>query len=503
MMASAALSEPMVSTVTLLSSPPSDPAALSASLRPASIAYSSSSESSPSTPNRSVVLSDSLNVGSDWASGTYLTQTTMFIAGCPLSREYDFGFRDILAARTPRKKRPWTVMPDTLTAHRRWGRAKRTRLSGPRTAPCPVRVLRTMPCQCHGHESRRRRRTASALSPGPSRDRPRGHGRWPPWPHEWRMPDRPRSPGHAGAQRRRPHRGRRPHRPDRSAGLPGLRPRDRKIAGQGELTAGTQRLAGDRGHSGLGDPSDRGERGLQGHRPVNHVCVGHGLHLLDVSAGREDLLPAIDDDRPDVAPRGGFERGGVQAILDLEVQRVHRWSFQMDGADAALDLEPDELAHGCSVPTPWSCVLPMTVWCHIWTADRTSSVVTTSSSLTSVSGAMTCSPVTTRVPSAIPALTTFRRRVSSLQAWSWLRASCGTSSPTCHCPKTRMTVKSPSMQRTNICWSWTVKATSPSWSMLGSKPSSIKASSTRPRRGCSLVGGGKFGSEVGSVMCLR
>src|SRR5450631_3394577 len=66
-----------------------------------------------------------------------------------------------------------------------------------------------------------------------------------------------------------------------------------------------------------------------------------------------------------------------------------------------------------------------------------------------------------------------------------------------------MMVKSPSMQRTNSCWSWTVKATSPSPSMLGSRPSSIRASSTRPRRGCSLGGGGKFGSEVGSVMCQR
>src|SRR6185312_1773081 len=36
----------------------------------------------------------------------------------------------------------------------------------------------------------------------------------------------------------------------------------------------------------------------------------------------------------------------------------------------------------------------------------------------------------------------------------------------------------------------------------GSNPSSIRASSTRPRRGCSPGGGVKFGSEVGSVMCL-
>ena len=81
LMASAALSGPTVSTVTVLS-PASGP---SARLRADSMAYSSSSESRPSTPNRSVVLSDSLNVGSDVASGTYFTQTTMFTLARPLS----------------------------------------------------------------------------------------------------------------------------------------------------------------------------------------------------------------------------------------------------------------------------------------------------------------------------------------------------------------------------------------------------------------------------------
>src|SRR5665647_526460 len=193
---------------------------------------------------------------------------------------------------------------------------------------------------------------------------------------------------------------------------------DPEVTGQAELAAATERVAGDGGHGGLGNPGDRDEGGLKRRRAVDHVRVGHGLHLLDVSASREDLLAAVDDDRGDVAPRRGLERGGVQAILDLKVQRVHGWSVQTDGADATLDLEPDQLAHNDSVPAPSSCVGPMIVSCQRWTADRTSWVVTTSSALMSVSGATTCSPVTTRVPFAIPALTTLRRRVSSLQAWS-------------------------------------------------------------------------------------
>jgi hypothetical protein len=47
-----------------------------------STAYSSSSESRPGTPTRSTVLSDS-KCRSAVASGTYFTQTTMFIFGRP------------------------------------------------------------------------------------------------------------------------------------------------------------------------------------------------------------------------------------------------------------------------------------------------------------------------------------------------------------------------------------------------------------------------------------
>ena len=67
-----ACSGPTVSTVTELSPP-----AASLSLSASSTAYSSSSLSNPSTPTRSVVLSVGLNVRSAWASGTYLTQTTI------------------------------------------------------------------------------------------------------------------------------------------------------------------------------------------------------------------------------------------------------------------------------------------------------------------------------------------------------------------------------------------------------------------------------------------
>ena len=73
-MASEASSGPTVSAVTVTSSP----SAFSLSCSACSTAYSSSSESRPGTPTRSTVLSDS-KCRSAVASGTYFTQTTMFI----------------------------------------------------------------------------------------------------------------------------------------------------------------------------------------------------------------------------------------------------------------------------------------------------------------------------------------------------------------------------------------------------------------------------------------
>src|SRR6478609_1186807 len=75
--ASRAFSGPTQSAVTVVSSP-----AFSLICRDCSTPYSSSSDSRPSTPTRSTVLSDS-NCRSAVASGTYFTQTTMFMVVWP------------------------------------------------------------------------------------------------------------------------------------------------------------------------------------------------------------------------------------------------------------------------------------------------------------------------------------------------------------------------------------------------------------------------------------
>ena len=70
-------------------------------------------------------------------------------------------------------------------------------------------------------------------------------------------------------------------------------------------------------------------------------------HLLDVGAGREDPLPAVDHDRLDVVALGGLGRGGADLLLHLRVERVHLRPVEADGADPVGDLETDELS-------PWS-----------------------------------------------------------------------------------------------------------------------------------------------------
>src|SRR3954471_24179105 len=122
--------------------------------------------------------------------------------------------------------------------------------------------------------------------------------------------------------------------------------------------------------------------------------------------------------------RGPSPPAGALPLLPLDVEGVHRRTVDPDGADAPLDLEPDEVGHASdpgpapgAPSSPWPPVIDS---CHMCTAESTSWVVTCSSTATSDSGDTTCSPVTTRVLLAMPALTMLSRRVRSLQACSWV-----------------------------------------------------------------------------------
>ena len=75
------------------------------------------------------------------------------------------------------------------------------------------------------------------------------------------------------------------------------------------------------------------------------VGVRRASHLLDVGTRSEHLVAAVEDDRAHGAVVGCLVCGGVQLVLHLIVERVHRGAIKPDGSDAVLDLEPDERAH--------------------------------------------------------------------------------------------------------------------------------------------------------------
>jgi hypothetical protein len=80
---------------------------------------------------------------------------------------------------------------------------------------------------------------------------------------------------------------------------------------------------------------------------TTHVLERHVGHLLDVRAGREHPLAAVDDHRGDVVSAVGLACGVGDLGLHLGVEGVHLRSIEPDGSDAVADLEPCELSHWC------------------------------------------------------------------------------------------------------------------------------------------------------------
>ena len=182
----------------------------------------------------------------------------------------------------------------------------------------------------------------------------------------------------------------------------------------------------------LRDAGDRGERRLQRAGAGHHVGVRHRRHLLDVRAGGEHLLAAVDDDGGDVAALPRLVGGRAQLLLHLHVEGVHRRPVQPDRADAVLDLEPDECCvstHGRAPPTlvPRSgrrCSI-MRVRVTAAPARRPSPTVTGCSS-----------------PGSAPTLTTAARRSRCSAAATPSSCACSTTaagSASCRSPSARTT----------------------------------------------------------------
>ena len=139
----------------------------------------------------------------------------------------------------------------------------------------------------------------------------------------------------------------------------GVVPGDAEVRGHREFQPAAERVAGDRGDDRLRDAGQLGEGVLEPGRRGGHLAGRHGRHLLDVGAGREDLLAAVEDDGAHVVAAADLERSLAELVLQRPAQRVHRRAVQPDGRDPVLDLDPDvlhgELPRSCAMPKPhWS-----------------------------------------------------------------------------------------------------------------------------------------------------
>ena len=126
---------------------------------------------------------------------------------------------------------------------------------------------------------------------------------------------------------------------------PGALAGDPEVGAQRELEAAAERISGNGRHDRLGDLRDRGERVLQPPGVGGHLGVARLGHLLDVSACREHLRAAVDDDGADVMIGGDLRGRRRDLILDLCVQRVHRRAVQPDHGHRLINVKPDELTH--------------------------------------------------------------------------------------------------------------------------------------------------------------
>lgn len=123
---------------------------------------------------------------------------------------------------------------------------------------------------------------------------------------------------------------------------------DPEVGAERQFAAAAQRIAGDGGDNGLGDTGDGREGVLQAPGPYDHRRMVHGLHLLDVRAGREHLLAAVQNHGPYVLAAGRLLGELAQPVLDGDVQCVHRRTVETDGADAFGDLERNSHAQQVS-----------------------------------------------------------------------------------------------------------------------------------------------------------
>ncbi len=146
-----------------------------------------------------------------------------------------------------------------------------------------------------------------------------------------------------------------------------------EVGGQRELEAAAERVAGDRGDDRLGQPGDDREGLLQRRPPATHLGVGQLGHLLDVGAGGEHPLAAVEHDRahvvavagldarpraarPAAAPSMAFIFGRSSRIVPTPSSTSSRTNSPTASSSVCdLTRSPDPSLRGCSGTPTVSC----------------------------------------------------------------------------------------------------------------------------------------------------
>ena len=84
--------------------------------------------------------------------------------------------------------------------------------------------------------------------------------------------------------------------------------------------------------------------------PGDHARAVELRHRLDVGAGGEHPLAAVEDDGADVVPPAGLHGRGAHLQVELLVDRVHLRPVEADRAHPVLDLQGHELRLGMAAP---------------------------------------------------------------------------------------------------------------------------------------------------------
>src|SRR6266566_495004 len=135
---------------------------------------------------------------------------------------------------------------------------------------------------------------------------------------------------------------------ERDLGLadPGVVREVAQVASERQLQPAAEREARDRGDRDLPDAFQQVADVTERLHARAHLVLAPAGHRLDVGPRREELRAAQDDEGADVGSLFRFADRFAELDPDPQIDRVRGRAIDADHADAIVDLETNELAHG-------------------------------------------------------------------------------------------------------------------------------------------------------------